>query len=183
MPCTPPHALPEPAERLLRRWVGLHTEGEAPTHHALSAANLREWMSDCSIVEFHEAPQKHCLKMQGFNVARNIGDYHAPGGYLEDMIPADVQTVVLEAYHEARRTRRPVYSVIKSGVLRGTFEQLERLVLPFTNEETGTADRFLVWVGPTHRDRIACETIYAAPLSRPLAPAPVSGDSELTVIP
>ena len=166
MSTIPQNALPEPAERLLRRWESLRAGDKAPAHSALDPATLREWMSDSSIVEFHEHTQKHCLKMQGFNVARNIGDYHAPGGYLEDLIPADFQAVVLSAYHEARSSQRPVHSVIQSDALPGSFQQFERLILPFADEATGRADRFLVWVGPTHRNCVDCETIYEAPLSQ-----------------
>ena len=182
MPNEPAQTLSEPATRLLEFWKASRTGDAAPSHAALNPSNLREWMNDSSIVEFHTGEKKLCLKMQGLNVARNIGDYHAPGGYLEDLVPADVQAIVLEPYYQAHRTGRPVYSVIKQGILKGAFNQFERLILPFTNEASGTVDRFFVWVGPTDRDALDCETIYDTPLSQPFAAPTDKGDSQLVII-
>lgn len=169
------------ALRLLRYWEESRFGGDAPTHAGLNPSKLREWMSDSSIVEFHAGEKNLCLKMQGVNVARNIGDYHAPGGYLEDLVPDDVQAVVLEPYFQSRRTLRPVYSVVGRSVLKGSFDQFERLILPFIDEATGEVDRFFVWVGPTNRDRMDCETIYEAPLSHRFGPLN-GGDSQPAII-
>ena len=175
-------SLSDSAQRLLANWESSREGNQAPTSSALDPKSLREWMNDVSIVEYHSGERNLCLRMQGVNVARNIGDYHAPGGYLEDLVPADVQSYVLEPYYQSRRSRRPVYSVIRRGALKGSFDQFERLILPFVHEETGEVDRFLVWVGPTNRDRIDCETIYDPPLSQPTPITWQEGTTDLFVI-
>jgi hypothetical protein len=166
----------------LAYWVAARADADMPVSVALDLRKLREWMGDVSIVEYHEGEKNLCLRMQGVNVARNIGDYHAPGGYLEDLVPADVQGYVLEPYHQSRRTRRPVYSVIRRAALKGSFDQFERLILPFLDESSGEADRFLVWVGPSNRDRLDCETIYDPPISQPSMTVHHEGATDLVVI-
>lgn len=174
--------LPEAARRLLAYWTTARGETVVPDATALNPAALREWISDCSIVELHSGEKQLHLRMQGVTVAKNIGDYYAPGGYLEDLIPEGSQGVVLEPYYKALRTRCPVFSVIGPGRLAGRFDQFERLILPFSDPASGQIDRFLVWVGPTNRDVVDCETIYEKPLSSPSMIDERRGIAELMVI-
>ena len=156
--------LPASAQRLLSYWGDARAGNGAPDASAIDPPKLREWLADISVIEFHTGDRNLCIRMQGNNVAKNIGDYHARGGYLEDLLPIAAQPMLLAPYHEARRTGRPIYSVVKPGVLEGKFEKFERLILPFADPSTGECDRFIVWVGPTHRDVIVCESIYDPPL-------------------
>ncbi len=160
----PVQHLPLPAQRLLSFWNDARQGGDAPSVSAADPPKLREWLADISVIDFHPGAKNLCIRMQGNNVARNIGDYHARGGYLEDLIPLAAQPLVLAPYHEARRRRRPAYSVLQSGLLEGKFDKFERLILPFSQPSTGECDHFIVWVGPTHRDVIVCESIYSPPL-------------------
>jgi len=148
----------------LAYWEGACDGAIVPSRSAIDPKLLREWLGDVSIIEFHEGDKNFYIKLHGMNVAKNIGDYYARG-YLEDNIPPDAQQLIFEPYFAARRTKRPVYSVIRPGALKGSFAKFERLILPFANCKNREIEHFLAWVGPTERDRVDCESIYEEPLS------------------
>lgn len=173
--------LPEAAKRLLAYWESAQRGDRPPPRSAVDPIKLREWIGDISVIQYIEGEKNLYIRLHGLNVAQKIGDYYARG-YLEDMIPASAHSVVFEAYYVARKTLRPVHSIITPGVLKGSFEKFERFVLPFVDDETAQLERFVVWVGPTNRDVLECETIYAEPAAGVKNITNAEGESRLTVL-
>jgi len=175
------HPLPDPVKDLLAYWDGARETEFLPSSEAIDPLKLRKWISDIALIEYTSGEKNLFIRLHGNNVARNVGNYDARG-YLEDVVPASAHSVVFEPFFVARRLRRPVYSVLSPAVLEGSFRKFERLVLPFIDSKTREVDRFVVWIGPTGRDVLDCETIYEEPISGARKPVQIDGETELRVL-
>ena len=151
--------LPAAAQGLVEYWAASRSGGVLPPKSAIDPLRLRSWIGDVSIIDYREGPMQFWVRLHGANLSAKIGTGFERK-FLEERIPEGLHDVALEPYHCAVREKLPVYSIIRPGLLTGVFEQLERLILPFAGEGTDEVGQFLVWAGPSKRNRYECETVY-----------------------
>jgi len=125
----------------------------------LSPVDLRRWVGDISVIHVHDGPKRFFVSLHGANVSRHIGPkFHKE--YLEDIIPEQQLPNALAPYEESTTLQVPVLAVMSPTLENGLHSRLERLVLPFRDQNPEKVERFLVWVVPNNRKSDPAVSIY-----------------------
>lgn len=153
---------PEALE-LVKFWESERGDRPLPGKAALNPTKLRRWIGDLSIIELHDDPKRHFVRLHGGTTQNKIGN-DMTRRYFEDELDPKTLEFALTPYRAAQKSLRPTHSLFVPKLYPTVFTQLERLVLPFSAEQhcpaEPTVDQFLVWVGPTGRSRIEVQSVY-----------------------
>lgn len=120
-------------QSLLTFWDHLRGDRPAPSRSDFTPADLKHWLGNINLVDLE--PSGIRVRLHGTMCVMYDGaDF--TGRYLQEVIPPEVLDVVVAPYRELQASSAPVHHRIPPGVLKGTCQALERLILPL-NRHSG----------------------------------------------
>jgi len=158
-------ALPDAATAALAFWKSLRGSRALPSRSAFKPFEWRAWMSDISIIELHEGDNRYFVSLHGGGTQEKIG-VNLHKRYMEDSLDRYARPLALDPYREAERTGLPTFSTLTPMLYPGVFHAFPRLVLPFTDDDSGRGspriDRFVTWIGSAPKKRYRTEELCHA---------------------
>jgi hypothetical protein len=131
-------------EAIRDRWQELCRDGRLPARADFPPESLAPWMGHIQIVELVSAgdTNRYRVRLVGTRIVYYEGRDNT-GLFLDDIIPMERRSEILELYGRCVETRAPVHSAFYGCSEGAISSQLERLILPLA-ADGATIDQFLV---------------------------------------
>jgi hypothetical protein len=129
---------------LIKFWVRSLGNASYPHWSAVEAENMSRVAADLSFLEVargNTAPRFRIFS-HGTTIGKVYGGGDCRGKFLDEVMPPQVHVSAILPYRKAVESGRPVYTVQDLTDSSGRDVQLERLLLPFTNNGQ-SVDRIL----------------------------------------
>jgi len=144
-------------------WASLRRGDALPSRSDFTPHDLRPWLGHVGLVDVEAGPRFR-VRLAGTALVSYDGE-DVTGRYLDQVVPAPMLDEILAPYHRLLASRAPVHCVLKGGALRGTWRELERLLLPLAQDGRTIS---MILVGIFHNDEPTARPrndVYGRPLA------------------
>lgn len=121
---------------LIKFWLRSLGDESQPRWSAVEAENLSRVAAGLSFLDVARgnAAARFRIFSHGTTIGQVYGGGDCRGRFLDEVMPPTAYVTTVIPYRQAIETGRPVYTVQDLTDASGRLVQLERLLLPFTNE-------------------------------------------------
>jgi len=149
------------AAALAEYWERERGDRVLPNVGSIDPLKMQRWIGDLSIVDLHEGPKRFYVRLHGGRTQERVGN-DMTRSYFEDVFDPKILAFALAPYKASEKALRPTHSFMMPRASVSIFEKLERLVLPFSKDDSQPANvvSFIVWAGPTGRSHVTNGSVY-----------------------